>query len=253
MYSKLSSLTFIVAACLLLLTGCSKEDKALIYCSIYGKIDSPDNNSVTVVLENTKDSNDKYFAVSNASGGFEFHDVLEGTYSVSAKKEGLGWILMVYEGEPNHRTRIIEVKGSQSKQLEIAMGRTNSTGQKNQLDLTDYNGNPITSSIKVPKGTTTINLRLFNDTDNSHYWAINGLDHCVITIKNPDKYYFGKEDIFNSFSPVSGTLNPGEIAYIIGVINPEIYNHSGYIDYAYSTFELYDSGTRRDISLNIEY
>ncbi len=234
-------------------SGCSKDDDPKPTCSIYGKIECLQNNGVTVTLENSADSNDKYFAVSDAHGAFEIHHVPEGKYSVSATKEGLRWVLMKFDGVANHSDRLIHVKGSGNKELSIVMTNTAYVNPGFALELTDFNGNPVGSTMSIPRGTTSLSFRLYNGSDNVQAWSIEGTENCFIEYNNPAEYLYGTKKIFTSFNQKSGIVNPGEIAYIIGYIDPEIYTYANYVTQKYTTIDIVNGNTRKTINLNFDF
>ncbi len=236
---------------LLIFSACDKEDPR-IECSIYGAISSTSNNGVTVTLESTSDSSDKLFAVSDEKGKFEFHHVPEGRYSVSATKEDCQWVLMSYEGVPNHRDRFIDVEGSQDKTLTISLSDIIHGGLSFKLELTDYFGSPIGTSISIDSTMTSVSFRLYNGTNDIHSWDLRGTDDCFVEISDPVEYQMSTEKIFTSVSPLSGKISPGEKVYIIAAINPEIFKNPDHTIIRYSQIDFYDGFASRSITLNIK-
>lgn len=243
MYSRIT-LSSIILTFVLLLLGCSKEETKETVCSINGTIDHRNPSGVVVTLQNVSDPSVKHIAVSDTKGVFEFHDIMEGTYSIDATKDGYKWIWMVDDGVVNHRNRFIELKGGQSKELAIYMSGGSSITDF-QLDLTDISGNPIGNSVSISKTITTISFRLFNGTGNNQAWSVGHTDQCFVTDGRDMEY------VFSSFSPTSGTLKPGDNVVVIGTINNKIFNIKPWQSYTEITF--YSGADNKSISIDIDF
>lgn len=247
MYNKKVSLWAVICSVIFLL-GCVKEEPVVEKCVINGTINHSHPNGVKVTLESVTDPSLKYIAVSDANGAFEFQDVLAGTYSVDAIKDGFGWVWMVDDGVVNHKDRLIELIGGRTKELTIYLN-----GGAGFLDflleLTDISGNPIEDYVYVPKYSTMVSFRLYNRTDRSHSWSVSNIDRCFVT----DDRGINLEYTFSSFSPTSGTLEPGESVVLVGRINQEIFNvYTNYPYYSINELDFF-SGWSKTVSLDIEF
>ena len=238
------TLSSIVLTFMLLLLSCSKEEPRLSGCSINGTIDHKNPNGVVITLQNVSDPSVKHVAVSDTKGYFGFQDIMAGTYSIDATKDGYKWIWMVDDGAVNHRNKLIELKGGQSKEVTIYMSGGASITDF-QLELTDINGNPIGNSVSISKTTTTISFRLFNGTGSNQAWSVGHTDQCFLTDGHDMEY------VFSSFGPTSGTLKPGDNVVVIGAINSKIFNIKPWQSYTEIIF--YSGADHKSIAIDIDF
>ena len=243
MCSRISTSSIILTFVLLLL-GCSKEAPKVTGCSINGTIDHKNPNGVVITLQNVSDPSVKHIAVSDMKGGFEFQDIMEGTYAIDAAKDGYKCIWMVDDGVVNHRNRLVELKGGKSKELAIYMSGGSSITDF-QLDLTDISGNPIGNSVSISKTITTISFRLFNGTGNNQAWSVGYTDQCFVADGCDLEY------VFSSFSPTSGILKSGDNVVVIGTINNKIFNIKPWQSYTEIIF--YSGADHKSISIDIDF
>lgn len=235
----------------ILLFSCGSEEPSSDGCAIYGSVSCSSPKGVKVSLKNVSNSSLKYVAITDDNGNFEIQNISPGTYSVDAIKDDYRWLWMKFDGKVNHENRLIDIKSATVKELNISLLKSSDSNSQKQLELKDMDGNTITGSIFIPKNASTIVLRVYNGTNTTQAWNILFTDICSISFSENYKHFV--EPVFDSFSPTSGTLNPGESAILFGIINANIFNHSDY-DFDYSITQiLFDSGrTSRDIFLDIE-
>lgn len=238
--------------CSIFLLGCEESMPIVEKCVIRGVINHDYPYGIKVVLEGVTDPSLKYVAISDDNGSFEIRDIVPGTYSIDAVKEGYSWIWMVDDGAVNHTDRLIELKGGQTKDLTIYLGG----GGFKELELTDINGNPINDRVYIPKYTSTVSFRLFNGTDRSRSFSVSHADYCSIYCTY-EPYTYGGMDIFASIGPLSGTVNPGESTVIEGIIDQDFYDFctESSPDYYYHSLNFYLGGTSvmgRDVLLDFD-
>lgn len=251
MYKKAYIFVFLI--CSLLLVCCNKEEIVEI-CTIKGRIITNTNNihsnGIKITLENVSDPSLKYIVISDVNGDFEVHDIIPGTYSVDAVKDGLEWGWMQDEGVVMHQNnRLVNLASGQIKELIIYLKGQNTIGWEFELDLTDINGNPIGDNLSVPKSASAIAFRLFNSTSDSHPWSIN-TDYCFVS----DDIGYKSEYIFSSVSPCTGTLKPGDSVVIIGIINQKIFDiFQNYPRYMYNILTFNSGFARKEVYLDIAF
>jgi len=234
----------------LLFLGCDKDDvemveQFVVKGSVIGS--GAKTNGVKVSLENTNDSSLKYVVVTDGYGYFEIQDIVGGIYNVDASKNGLNWGWYKDGNYTNQNDRFIDVYDNKDLIIYL-MG--SSTSYHFGLDLTDMNGSPIGNSISIPKYTTTVAFRLYNDTNSAHSWAVYNTNTCFVS----DDIGYNSERIFSSFSQTSGTLKPGDAIVLIGTINQGIFSvFQRSPRYKYSTLDFHSGFNSKDVYLDIEF
>ena len=249
-YNKI--LLLVAMGSMLAFLGCTEKDPVVEKSVVYGTINHDYPHGIKVVLEEVTESSLKYVAISDDNGSFEIRDIVPGTYSIDAIKEGYGWIWMVDDGVVNHTDRLIELVSGQTKEITIYM---NGGGSK-ELELTDISGNPINDRVYIPKYTSTVSFRLFNGTDRSLSFSVSHVEYCSIYCTY-QPYTYGGMDIFKSIGPLSGSLNPGEDIVIVGIIDQDFYDFctESSPNYYYHSLNFYLGGTSvmgRDVLLDFD-
>lgn len=207
-------------------------------------------NGVKIILTNQFDTSIKHVAVTGSDGLFNFYDIEEGIYSIEAVKEGFRWIWMVDDGVVNHRDNLIQLIAGETKEISILLESNSSSSLTFNLKLTDVNGNPIDGSLKIPKYATTVAFKLYNGTDKRHSWSVESLDHCFVS----DDRGIKLEYIFDDFTPMAGTLAPGNNAVLVGTINQKIWSvYTNRPYYVYNTMDIYSGITHQSITLKIDF
>ena len=207
-------------------------------------------NGVKVVLSNQSDNSIEHIAVTGSDGHFQFDDIEAGVYSIEAIKEGYEWIWMVDDGVVNHRDNLIQLIAGKTKEISILLESNSSSSLTFNLKFTDVNGNPIDGSIKIPKYTTTVAFKLYNGTDESHSWSVGSLNHCFVS----DDRGMKLEYIFDDFTPMEGTLPPGNNVVLVGTINQKIWSvYTNRPYYVYNTMDIYSGITHQSITLKIDF
>lgn len=234
MFTMMSNkkLLFFVLIATLLLIGCSKKQE-IVYnqCGIDGVITdwslSPNPSAVLVSIENSSDNTQTHTAVSDGDGKFRFRDIVAGKYKISIKKDGYGIWGTTIDGVLAHHNRWIELQDNKIKNLEIIIKNENQPFE--HLDLSDIYGHPINESIHIPKYSPVVSFKLHNGTSQSLGFLVSDTESCFISCSpNYDMMF-----IFNSFSPTSGTLNPGEEIVLIGEVNSNFYDYCSSDHYQY--------------------
>lgn len=235
-------------------TGCTETTSDISLCSIEGKVNVSSNswskpNGFKITLRSITDNSIQYIAVTGDDGGFQFRDIVAGTYSLNAEKEGYRWIWMTVDGNVNYRNKEIKVQDGEIKNIEILMENSSNPVSDYKLILSDIQGNPIEKSIHVPKYATTVSFKLYNATDMAHTWDVSYTDKCFVSDDRGIDY----EYIFSSFTPTSGTLNPGDNVVLIGTINPKIWTI--YSNYPYRVLNelCFQLGKLKYVTLNIDF
>lgn len=169
-------------------------------------------------------------AVTGSDGTFCFSEVKAGKYTVDVQREGFEWGWMYIDGVRVSNGRSFVVKNNQTTEIDVYMQV--SSYMNEELTITDINGNPIGNQIVIPKYTSTIAIKLYNGTAQDASWNLHKLcyisgerDTIIGTIPTYTRHTF---DIFTSISPTSGTLSPGDVTIITGIINPDIYTLDRY-------------------------
>lgn len=238
----------LVSFCLL---GC--EDKSDIdnsaNCGIEGVVKTSSNmwptNGVKITIESISDQSVEYVAITDKDGKFSFTNIDSDTYRISAEKDGydMDYILLGNGIIGRNSPKEIKVAKGELREITICMSTSQITTY-GQFELTDLNGNPL-SKITIPRGATTISMRLFNGTQSKGYWELD-YDYCFGTIDFYPVY------VFTSFNVSEGYLETGDNVVIVGYVNQDIFSS----DFEYnilSQIYLYGGGiSRREISVSIE-
>lgn len=210
--------------------ACTKDKEAdLQYGSINGTISTTNGGQgFTVTLADSSGGQALQVMVTEETGSFTFKNVLAGKYQINAQKEDYIWKWMWIDDIWVNNSHEINVVGNTTTDVNIYMESV-SHGLSGELTITDINGNPINDRLTIPKYTTTIALKLFNETAKDISWYI---DYRLCFLKGArdtvvgsysgytgfDMYY-----IFSDMMPSSGTLSPGENTLVVGTINQNIY------------------------------
>ena len=165
-------------------------------------------------------------AVTSANGDFYFETLKAGKYKIDVQRNGFEWGGMSVDGEMVYNSHVFNVYQNQTTYIEVLMNPT-SEYTDDEITVTDINGNPIGDAITVPKYTTTIAIKLYNGTSQNVNWDLTHIrfvsGYRDTTVGNYNGFTYHTFDFFNEVSPSTGTLTPGDITIITGIINPDIY------------------------------
>lgn len=213
---------FILVVVSILLLGCGKDEPSLKSCDIQGSINGfVAKTGVKVSLQNVANPSLVYIAYSNVDGEFEFQNVKEGDYYITASKDSYSINWITFEG--NYiRDNAITVKGDAVKNIVIYMSKNQGGSSNSQLQLTTLSGQSVSNVIKIPRFTSSIGFRIYNGTDTPRNWEISNPSFCYVY--SSDSFFL--ESIFSSIAPLGGQLRPGESVELIGYFNQAIYNYT---------------------------
>ena len=240
----------ILCACVLI-QACNESNKPSVNnYGIDGTIDVGDvwtehPNGFMITLTSSIDESVIHKAVSDMNGSFQFRNIEPGIYAIDAYKEGYEWGWLIDDGQlVGSMLKEITLSKDQVKEVTIHMSQNYST-DKSALDITDFNGNPL-SQLIIPQNATTVSFKLYNGTQSKHSWELTS-EYCFGTID------FEVTSVFTSFNISQGYLSPGDNVVIVGFVNPDIFSYK----FSWSSHELYlsDSGStksRRSILVNIK-
>ena len=147
--------------------GCKKKESTG-NCKIEGYIDAQGiyNKESAVKVTFIGDSTGiKNVAITDTSGKFEFIDLMAGKYNFKVEKEN--YHIYMYKDDDdiyppmkvNKDWNTVELKEGMIKKMEITM-KSDYEVFDSFLYLTDMHGNRINSSIRIPKNSTTLALKL---------------------------------------------------------------------------------------------
>lgn len=235
--------------CLFGIYGCKEKEQPNSSCGINGIVDASNPNGIKITLTSLSDNSLKHVAVTNSIGEFLFRDIEAGKYTLEAAKDDYRWIWMVVDGSVNHSDHIIDIQEGQIKEVKILMTNTSLPTMDYELSLTDMYNNPIENSVHVPKYSTIISFKLYNGTDVSHSWSVWHTNDCFVS----DDRGFYSVKLFDDFSPISGTLEPGDNITLVGKINQDIWNiYDNSPGYVYSTLYFW-LGKDKEVTLSIDF
>lgn len=228
-----SRFLYLIATMCCLVACSEKEDSS--ESSMYGVVNGLVRSTLggqgfKVTLADPNGIQPMQIAVTEPDGTFYFSEVYAGKYTINIYKEGFecGWMLV--DGERAYNNQLITI--NENKTTEIVVQMQSSLSTDNELTITDINGNPIGNQITIPKYTTTIAIKLFNETSQNVIWDLR--QNCFISgyrdtiVGNTIGYTYHTFDVFSSISPTDGTLPPGGITIITGILNPDIYTLDRY-------------------------
>lgn len=245
--------------------GCKKKESTG-NCKIEGYIDAQGiyNKESAVKVTFVGDSTGiKNVAITDTTGKFEFIDLMAGKYNFKVEKEN--YHIYMYKDDDdiyppmkvNKDWNTVELKEGMVKRMEITM-KSDYEVFDSFLYLTDMYGNRINETIHIPKNSTTLALKLYNETEQSAHFSVN-YDNCAVAIHCSEEYHDYLENYFDSIIPSSGVVEPGENVMIVCYINQNIYNRCngngsyGYYygqSYNYNILDIYPIG---NISLDFEF
>ncbi len=245
--------------------GCKKQEtkgncKVIGFIETQGIYSKESAIKVTLLCDSVGTQN---VAITDTSGKFEFVDLMAGKYKFKVEKEN--YHLYMYKDDDdiyppmkvNQDWNPIELQDGMVKKLEITM-KSDYDLFESFIYLTDVYGNRINESIHIPKNSTMLAFKLYNETEQSQYFSVD-YDCCVVGIHCAEEYHDYLENYFDSIIPDSGILEPGENVMIVCYINQNIYSrcngNGSYGDYYgqsynYNKLDIYPIG---NIILDFEF
>lgn len=209
--------------------GCSKNNTETSFGNVSGSIRCvTGRQGFKVTLNDPTGLETPQVVVTTINGAFYFENIKAGRYTIDVKRNGFKVGTMTVNGEivypnPNY---VINVYKDQITNVLVQMEPT-SEYIDDEITVTDMADNPIGNVITIPKYTTSIALKLYNGTSQNVDWSLRY--NCFISgykdtvVGDYEGYTYHTFDIFDDVSPSSGSLAPGDITVITGIINPEIY------------------------------
>lgn len=248
-------LVVLLISFLLCISGCRNEEPSIVTCDIKGVVEcNSAKNAIKITLRSISDIDLEYIAYTDVDGSFEFQEVREGKYSVGANKDNYSFSRMIIDGQVFPQNGIIEITGAATKDLVLYMTKPFNDYSDFKLEITTLSGSPIQNTIKIPRFTASTAFKIYNGTDETRSWSID-TENCFVFASG--EYFL--ENIFSSFYPSSGNLQPGQTVEVIGTFNQKIYNYTPYFPehpgtlISYSSIIIFSGFASKEIKFDIDF
>lgn len=234
---------FYLVVIMCFMVACSdKEDSS--ESSMYGVVNgmvscTQGGHGFKVILSDPNDIQPMQVAVTESNGAFCFSEVVAGKYIIDVQRDGFALGVMTVNGEIVSYNHMVNVYKDQITNVLVQMVPT-SGYIDDEITVTDMADNPIGSVITIPKYTTSIAIKLYNGTSQNVSWSLR--HRCFISgykdtvVGNYEGHTYHTFDVFDDVSPSSGSLAPGNVTVITGIINPQIYTLDRFSDYAWDSY-----------------
>jgi len=222
--------------------GCSKAEDSTESAlgSVSGSVKCvTGSQGFKVTLTDAKGVESPQIAVTTINGSFNFDRVKAGKYIIDVQRDGFALGVMTVNGEIVSYNHMVNVYEDQITNVLVQMVPT-SGYIDDEITVTDMADNPIGSVITIPKYTTSIAIKLYNGTSQNVSWSLR--HRCFISgykdtvVGNYEGHTYHTFDVFDDVSPSSGSLAPGNVTVITGIINPQIYTLDRFSDYAWDSY-----------------
>ena len=210
-------------------------------CDVYG-FGSSGSQGFKVTLSDPNGVQSPQVAITESNGIVYFSEVTAGKYTIDVQREGFV-----------SQSKSIDVVNNQTTYVSFQMSP--SSYNNDELTITDIAGNPIGDQIVIPKYTSTIAIKLYNGTTKDISWGLQQI--CSIsgkrdtTVGGYTGFTYHTFYVFSDITPTNGTLSPGDITVITGIINPDIYTLDHY-ERALTTMRINSSTNIHSYSKTIE-